>query len=411
MSRPRKDGTPARPPNKRMLTELYLQKVPTPKHGYMVWDTKQSNLALLIRPTGHMSFKCIYSRGGRSRWYDLGKVKAIGLANARKLARKIMVEVADGKDPQADRRAQRTAGSFAELCSRYVDVYAKKKNRSWQQSKALVGKHLIPRLGKLPAAGITRDDIERVTSRIEAPVVANQVLAAASAIFSWALGKRVGGITINPCVGIDRNEVKSRERVLSDNELPLFWAAFDKAGLAGAALKLVLLTGQRPGEVAHMRREHIDAGWWTMPGEPVSELGWPGTKNKQTHRVWLPKPVVALLAELKGEGFMLTRHRGKPIALDAVMRKICRDLKIDDKVTPHDLRRTHGTMITGLGFGRDAMNRIQNHKEGGITDVYDRHKYGPENTHVMEAVAAKIMALAEGRADTAQVIEFASPRK
>ena len=52
-------------------------------------------------------------------------------------------------------------------------------------------------------------------------------------------------------------------------------------------------------------------------------------------------------------------------------------------------------MITALGFGRDAMNRIQNHKEGGIASVYDRHQYADENKRVMEAVAAKIMALVE----------------
>ena len=46
-----------------------------------------------------------------------------------------------------------------------------------------------------------------------------------------------------------------------------------------------------------------------------------------------------------------------------------------DKVTPHDLRRTHGTMITGLGFSREQMNRIQNHREGGVGSIYDRHSY------------------------------------
>ena len=45
------------------------------------------------------------------------------------------------------------------------------------------------------------------------------------------------------------------------------------------------------------------------------------------------------------------------------------------------------------------MNRVQNHKEGGIADVYDQHKYAEENKRVMEAVASKIMALAEGRLD------------
>jgi integrase len=78
------------------------------------------------------------------------------------------------------------------------------------------------------------------------------------------------------------------------------------------------------------------------------------------------------------------------------MRAICAKLGVNEKVTPHDLRRTHGTRITGLGFGRDAMNRVQNHKEGGIATVYDRHQYAEENKKIMETVAAHIMALITG---------------
>jgi integrase len=78
---------------------------------------------------------------------------------------------------------------------------------------------------------------------------------------------------------------------------------------------MVPALGQRPGEVSHMRFEHIDSGWWEMPGQPVPEPGCPGTKNGQTHRVWLPKPAQTLLAELEsdGEGFVLAGPRGGAI--------------------------------------------------------------------------------------------------
>ena len=62
-------------------------------------------------------------------------------------------------------------------------------------------------------------------------------------------------------------------------------------------------------------------------------------------------------------------------------------------------------MITGLGFGREAMNRIQNHKEGGIASVYDRHQYADENKRIMEAVAAHIMMLVEGGLTTSNVVQ------
>jgi integrase len=137
-----------------------------------------------------------------------------------------------------------------------------------------------------------------------------------------------------------------------------------------------------------MRREHIRDGWWEMPGAPVPELGWPGTKNGESHRVWLSKPVLALL-----ETFFDNQH----VRIDGAMRDICAKLKVE-RATPHDLRRTFSSKVTALGFGRDAMNRVTNHKEGGIADVYDRHQYSEENRKVMETVAKHIIALAESNA-------------
>ena len=187
---------------------------------------------------------------------------------------------------------------------------------------------------------------------------------------------------------------------MSDSELPRFWNAFDEAGLyKSLALKMILLTGQRPGEVRHMRREHIVDGWWEMPGDPDPRLNWPGTKNGQSHRIWLPSQAKALLKEIPDGHPQIFRAA----QLDAAMRTICAKLAEGAKqlaqpkpehVTPHDLRRTHGTTIAALGFGRDAMNRVQNHVEGGIASVYDRHHYAEENKRIMETVAKRLVDLA-----------------
>jgi integrase len=215
-------------------------------------------------------------------------------------------------------------------------------------------------------------------------------------------------VSANPCRGVERNATKSRERILSDAEISQFWAAFDVVSngnnSTSRALKAILLLGQRPGEVKHMRHQHVADGWWTMPGTPDPKIGWPGTKNGQTHRVWLPEAVRAYIGS-DNSGFVFAGARGGLAGdLGLAMREICKRLGIDSKVTPHDLRRTHGSTITRLGFGRDAMNRIQNHREGGIADVYDRHKYEIENKRVMETVANHISALAERRPETDTVI-------
>ena len=124
-----------------------------------------------------------------------------------------------------------------------------------------------------------------------------------------------------------------------------------------------------------------------MPGAPDPGTGWPGTKNAQSHRVWLSEPVHELLPDV------LAARTGR---MQQEMRAICGKLGVREKVTPHDLRRTFCSTVTALGFGRDAMNRVTNHKEGGIADVYDRHRYQEENKTIMETVARHIVTIAEG---------------
>jgi integrase len=395
MPRPRKDGTPASPALRRNLTELTLRKIAPKVAAYNIWDLKEKGLVLRVQPSGSWAFKAVYHHHGRPRWYHLGRM---GLADARRMAAKVRLSALEGKDPVAERRAERGSGSFAELAARYVEEFAKRNNKSWRQADALVKRHLLPKWARLDAKTITRADVRALMAKIAAPVVANQTLAAASAIFSWGIKQEV--VALNPCLGVERNKTVSRDRTLSDAELPLFWNAFADAGATrAAALKVLLLTGQRPGEVAHMRREHISDGWWTMPGEPVPTLSWPGTKNAASHRLWLPQAARAIIGSAT-TGFVFEKPA---LSLPAAMKKVCQNIGAE-RTTPHDLRRTHGSTITGLGFGREAMNRVQNHREGGIADVYDRHEYAEENKRVMEAVASHILALAEGRKETARVI-------
>jgi integrase len=394
---------------KAQLRELSVQKAkPNKERAYLIWDTKQRGLALRVQPTGAKSWNVIYSRQGRPRWLHLGDAGTIGLADAREMAAEAMLAVIKGKDPAADKKAERSKGTFEELAAKYVTQHAQKFNKSWKQAEALVRRHAIPRWGKLQTASINRDDVKAMMSQIEAPILANQVLAAVSAIFSWAI--KEGIVAANPCKLVSRNPTKDRDRVLAESEIPVFWKALDDIdAVQRAALKAILLLGQRPGEVAHMRREHIRDGWWQLPGEPIETLDWPGTKNGESHRVWLPKPALKLIAGDTGDeatGFVFATSRGRPVRdLDEAMRGISAKLEIEP-VRPHDLRRTHGSTITKLKFGRDAMNRIQNHTDGGIADVYDQHAYSDENRQIMETVASHIMALVDGAAAGDNVVQF-----
>jgi integrase len=344
-------------------------------------------------------YKYVYSRNGRPRWLHIGEAgREVSLDNARKIALKNSLQVIEGGDPVADRRAQRDQNTFAEVHQRYVEQHARRKNKSWRQGEYLIKRYVLPKLGGLSVDGVTRADVRATVERVEKPVLANQVLANLSAVLSWAAAEDL--ILANPCKGVTYNPTRSRERVLSDVEVPKFWAALGDS-VQGRALRAILLLGQRPGEVCCMRREHIvDGCWWEMPGQPIPALGWPGTKNGEGHRVWLPKAARGLIGD-GAMGFVFENGKGGAVSkVDKLMRKVCEDAGIDPPVRPHDLRRTFLSKVTGLKFGRHLMDVIANHKSDEVTDIYDRHDYAAEVQRAMEAVSAHIMDLVEGRQPT-----------
>src|SRR5258708_31127546 len=104
----------------------------------------------------------VISVRNRLRRYLLGNASAIGLAEPRKLAAEVMLDVIRGKDPAAERKAERGAGTFAELAERYLEQHAKKHNKSWQQPDRLVRRYLLPKWGKLQAATIVRADVKSI---------------------------------------------------------------------------------------------------------------------------------------------------------------------------------------------------------------------------------------------------------
>jgi integrase len=416
----------ARSSNKHKLTPLLVSKVKPSERRQLVWDTVAKGLVLRIEPSGTKSWYWHFRLHNRSRWYRIGAVNEVGLSDARNAVGKLnALRVLDpAYDPQAEKVANRMQGTVADLVERYfADHLAGLK--SGRQGAFLLRRFAVPAIGKLPMTGVSRSDIRTLLKGVASPTTRKQVHANISAMYNWAIRNDHLALAVNPATGIVNTATQSRERVLSDAEVPLFWAAFDSAGLTKArALRMILLTGQRPGEVRHMRWQDIKLGehtltdddkrsyqlcgaWWELPGEPIDDGTWRGTKNGQTHCVWLSEPALQILEEMREElqpgeqpEHVFTGRTGKPIhSLDGAMRSICSAVGIQrpDKVTPHDLRRTHGTTITGLRFNRDAMNRIQNHREGGIAEVYDRHGYQHEAREIQEAVADRLMSLVNGQ--------------
>jgi integrase len=417
-------------PERRGLTDAFVKKVEKRASRFLVWDKTVRRLALCVQPSGAKSYKVIYCLRNRVRWLNLGRTDTFPVKEARRLAQKLLGEVAMGQDPAAEKQAARAAGTFAELHARYLNEHAKRKNKSWKQGDFLVRKYLLPKWGKLPAASIKRSDVWTIFNKLSdhSPTLANQVLASGSAIFTWAIKNEVASLAVNPFRGVSANETLSRERHLSTGEVPIIWNGLDELDLMrGRALRMVLLTAARPGEVRHMRFEHLEFGkhhltdpngrtveregcWWSLPGAPQSAIGWPGTKNGRATKVWLSPLAVSIIDEVgdrKASGYVFSSARGGPVgALDAAMVKLCARLGIKERVRPHDLRRSGATLAAAAGFGRQALDRLLNHADNSVTAVYDQHTYQFETMTVAEAINARIMSLVAGETEKSKVVQL-----
>jgi integrase len=392
---------------------------------YRVYDIEARRLCVKVYPSATKVWQYIYTFQRRARFMTLGSISDLDVKAARQKAHELGGIILAGKDPQAEHMSVKSTDTFRWLMNEYYCQYAIDNLRGAGQTRYLIDKYLSEKFHGTPVHQITRRDVKAVVAplMIKTPGVAKQLLAAMSSVFTWGV-EEAEVLSVNPCARIKRPKYTARSRVLSDTEIVQFWREFEKCGTVGVALKLLLLTGQRPGEVAYINRRHIrDGCWWQMPGEAERETWWHGTKNGVTHQVFLVDAALQLLAAGDGDDEARARRSSDPgdepmgaifsdpyrliHNMQRAMRNISSQLGVE-RATPHDLRRSHGTTVCRLlGFGGiDAMNRIQNHREGGVGSIYNQHAYAEEKKRAMELVAAHFMALIEGRPAADNVVSL-----
>ena len=388
---------PKAAPNRRNLTPLFVSKVRAQPKAANYWDTKERGLCLRVQPSGHRAFKYVYSFRGAPRWYHLGQCH---LGDARRIAARLRLAVIEGKDPVAERRAERSADTFGQLAGRYLEEHAKRRNRSWRKPRRLVERFALPPWADRPAKAISRADVKAVIARIKAPYTANATLASLSAIFSFGLREEL--VEANPCTGMSKNPVRSRERVATDDEIRRLWAALsptvDQSTAEFAVLKVALLTGQRSSEVIHMRWQDVEAtdtwlsvgAWWTLPGTP--DGSWPGRKSGNSHRVWLTPFVLSVIGSQLHNATVI--FGSKHLRLDRAMAAACKMASITPPLRPHDLRRSHATLVAKY-FGRAPVSRVLGHADHTIAAVYDRHSYADEDRAIAEKISAHVLDVVE----------------
>jgi len=206
-------------------------------------------------------------------------------------------------------------------------------------------------------------------------------------MFTYALRREL--VEYNPFsevgLAVPAATANDRDRTLSDDELknvvlPYLLAPGGNTILKKALL-MILVTGQRPGEVAGMHRNEINEDWWTIPWQRIKTECRKGKKNPQDHRVYLTPLAKSLL--LPSDDYIFPAGRGaeghirtNSLAHYIQFQRPCY-LGLP-RWTPHDLRRTARTGMAAIGVQERHAEAVLNHAQEGMKKIYDRHRYDKE---------------------------------
>ena len=357
---------------------------------------------LRIHPTRKVTFFLEYRFDGRKRNLTIGSYPQVSLRRARDEVVKALVKIEDGIDPglerKAGKQADRDAVSVKELAVEYIEKHAKPNKKTWKVDQEMLNRDVIPFIGTRIAKDIRKRDIvalidlivERGTPKKPCGSMANRVRTLMITMFKFSVQRDI--LDASPCVYLNMpHKEKARERDLDETEIKALWKGLDNTRIVDSiklALKFILVTGQRPGEVASAEWSEIDIrkNCWEIPSAK--------TKNGKLNRVPLSKLALELLREAKQNSddsrwlFPSPFHKleDKAIAKGSLPHAVQKSLPIFgiDHFTPHDLRRTAATQMAASGISRLVISKILNHVESGITAIYDRHSYDKEKQKALD---------------------------
>jgi integrase len=418
-------------------SEVESATCPAGKKDVLLFDEALPGFGVRVSCKGNRTFIFQYRVGQKVRRTPLGTFGTeLTAAQARKKAESLRGKVRDARDPVAERRAERAATAAAEaaekiakaanaftvrkLIQQWEDIHLAERSASYRKRVPADLRRILKKWLDVPAKGFTRANAVQAldATKIECgPIAANRTRAVARACWAWAVKR--GSLDANPWEATPRpGKERARERVLSDIEIGDLWAAAgDLTAPFDGLFRVLLLTGQRRGEVAGMLWDELDlaAGTWTMPGSR--------TKNGNAHTVPLTSEAAAIIkamprrdkAVLVFEGARKTAPSGfgkLKASLDKGMAR--RAAERNGKPSPwtiHDIRRTVATGLQRLGVRLEVTEALLNHVSGsrkGIVGVYQRHGWETEKKAALEAWAAHVAACASKEKTAENVVRLPS---
>lgn len=393
--------------------------------GDIIADDEVRGFVVRCLPSGTRTYGFRYvNAAGRQRWLPLGLHGSVTPDGARRGARKAAGQVADGKDPVAERGAARTRAKAdaAETLKAVGEDYLVKRCgmrrdesgkpfyesdlRTADQRRDIFERLVWPTLGAHSIGAIRRSEIAKLLDTVEeenGPRQADLVLAYLSALFNWYASR--SDEFRSPIVrGMARTRPRerARTRVLDDQEIRDLWQAIDEGAdqlpdCYPRYVRTLLLTALRRREASNGSWAEVSGEVWTIPATRM--------KNKLDHVVPLSPAVLVLIGikpkNVRAAPYIFSTTGGaRPFSgyskgkaqldklISAIRKKGGRPVMAP--WTHHDLRRTAKTLMARAGVRPDISERVLSHVITGVEGVYDRFDYFEEKRDALERLAALV---------------------
>jgi integrase len=381
----------------RQLTDLAVRAIRAKAEYFEVVDGT-SGLRLAVFPSGAKSWIARYRRpdSGKTAKLTIGRYPTMPLSTARIRVAEARDAVNKGVDPGQDKQRKkiedrqaetdRAADTVAKHAQAFLDWQAKRlRPAGWQQQHHVIRDFALPAWGSKSVHDIRKRDVIELVEGIaeDRPYMANRAFGVIRRFYRWLRERDV--VTFSPADGVKKPSVeRARDRALSPPEIKRLWHALDTVGgPACAAIKLLLLTGQRRGEVAGMTGSEVDGDTWLLPAAR--------TKNGKPHAVPLSRQALAVIEQqprIHGCDFVFTSG-SKPVANFAgVKQEIDAIMKPEAAWRVHDLRRTCASGMQRLGTRSEVIERALNHRSGLYRSVAGIYQVDPLTQEVRDALAA-----------------------
>ena len=398
------------------FTEAHIASLKPPQGSKRLelQDAACPGLWLRVTPEGVKSFAVRYWVRGTKRAVrsTLGRHPTLSLKHARAEAASIIDAARRGLDARYEGRPRDEALTFDEAGLRFFEWRQRQRGSrkaKWshlEESARRFNVELSPVLGARPLEAITRAEVRTLLANIElrAPTVARHCFHDLSVLFKWAVEEDLIDAAKVPLLGIRKPEKpQSRERVLTGSELQRIWQATAEATVFNVIVRLLILTGQRRGEVAGAAwtEMNIDKATWTIAGMD--------TKNKQTHCIPLSTLALEIVemwrkvhATLDVNSLIDRRNLFPTEGIGIKNSTFCGFSRAKRRLNSranvhhwrlHDLRRTVSTSLAEMKVEPHIIDAVLNHKSGvikGVAAVYNRHPYLEEKREALERWAAVV---------------------